>query len=114
MNVLGNGPFFFLISPCFYYVIVYNERSLTNSTRSSRIDCIVPCYLFLCLANCTESFGKGAGQSHNCLNVLLNRSPFTLLTKSFLACKNPSTFNRVEVSLGYGAMSLDNQSVETT
>lgn len=63
-------------------MIVYNARYHANSYRSSGIDCIVPCYLFMCLTNCTASFGKGARWPHSCLNVLLNPFPFTLLTKA--------------------------------
>jgi hypothetical protein len=63
-------------------VIVYNARSHANLYHSSGTDCIVPCYWLLCLSNCTASFGKGAPWPHSCLNVLLNRFPFTLLTKA--------------------------------
>ena len=63
-------------------MIVYNARSHTNSYLSRGTDCIVPCYWFLCLSNYTASFGKGAPWPHNCLNVLLNRLPFTLLNKA--------------------------------
>jgi hypothetical protein len=70
-----------------YLVLLRDCLQLRGLTRnlifhSSGTDCIVSCYLFLCLTNCTASFGKGARWPHSCLNVLLNRFPFTLLTKA--------------------------------
>jgi hypothetical protein len=57
-------------------------RGLTRTHILLAEQCIVPCHLFLCLTNCTANFGKGARWPHSCLNVLLNRFPFTLLTKA--------------------------------